>query len=160
MDEAKECFDKGDYDAAYDKAVDVIKECDEIMEKLEAEYDEDNQDDYVPDDDKDDDETGDGEDGETGDSDGDGEDDDEQEPEPEEEPSSGGDIIEESEPRTPAGVGYAAGWFSKIVANPLAWILFIVILGTLYVIAFKPSLPKIRRRKKPKLNWKGYFDRK
>ncbi|MBD3354962.1 hypothetical protein GF361_03175, partial [Candidatus Woesearchaeota archaeon] len=62
---------------------------------------------------------------------------------------------DESEPRTPSGVGYATGFFGKIAKNPLAWILFLGIIGTLYLLAFKkPS------KKKNNVNWKGYFDKR
>ncbi len=64
---------------------------------------------------------------------------------------------EESESRTPSGVGYATGWFGKVAKNPLAWILFIVITGALYLLAFKPSKNKT---KKNNVNWKGYFDKR
>lgn len=76
-----------------------------------------------------------------------------------EDTSSGGFIEEPEEPRTPAGVGSATGMFRKVVSSPLAWLLFLAILGTLYIIAFKPSMPKVKRRRKSNVNWKGYFDR-
>ncbi|MEE9525346.1 MAG: hypothetical protein V3V78_01945, partial [Candidatus Woesearchaeota archaeon] len=73
-----------------------------------------------------------------------------------------GNEVPEEEPRTPAGVGAATGFFGTIVSSPLAWILFVVILGVLYIAAFKPSLPKlpvVKKKTKSKVNWKGYFDK-
>jgi len=61
---------------------------------------------------------------------------------------------EESESRTPSGVGHATGWFGNVAKNPLAWILFLGVLGILYLLAFKPS------KKKEDVNWNGYFDKK
>jgi hypothetical protein len=78
-----------------------------------------------------------------------------EETEPEEEPIT--TETPEETPRTPAGVGGASSFFRKIATNPLSWAAFTLILGLLYIAAFKP-LPRAIKRKN-KINWDNYFDR-
>ena len=67
--------------------------------------------------------------------------------------SGGFELVDEEEPRVPAGVGSASGWFRTIVTNTLAVLLFIGLLAGLYVMSTKKD------KKKSKVNWNGYFNR-
>ena len=59
--------------------------------------------------------------------------------------------IHPEEPREPSpGVGAASGWFSRVTSNPWVWVVFLLIMGSLYVMS---------SGKKEKINWNGYFNK-